>query len=169
LARFQKPVCSGGQMSCFSVLEDHLFPLYHHGVWPRNLRSILYGMLQGVAVLVDSSHACCRCVPSSELFLILCFSSMDKQCYVFHINFSFQMETLILLIISQLGMAKKEERNSKMGTGRETTPSFLGNIKVHICYVFTSLQGAEISSNKIPVDLSQGKLVLLGEEMGGGN
>jgi len=55
------------------------------------LRSILYGTLQGVAVLVDSSHACCSCVPSSELLLILCFSSMGEQCYVFHINLNFQM------------------------------------------------------------------------------
>jgi len=55
------------------------------------LRPTLYGMLQGFAVLVDSLHACCSCVPSSELFLILCFSSMDEQYYVFHINFNFQM------------------------------------------------------------------------------
>jgi len=27
------------------------------------LRSTLYGTLQGVAVLADSSHACCSCVP----------------------------------------------------------------------------------------------------------
>jgi len=55
------------------------------------LRSTLYGVLQGVAVLVDSLHACCSCVPSSELFLILHFSSMGEQCYVFHINLNFQM------------------------------------------------------------------------------
>ena len=45
--------------------------------------SILYGMLQGVAVLVDSSHACCSCVPSSELLLILCFSSTGEHHYFF--------------------------------------------------------------------------------------
>jgi len=50
------------------------------------LRSILYGMLQGVAVLVDS---CCSSVPSSELLLILCFSSMGEHCYVFHMNLNF--------------------------------------------------------------------------------
>jgi len=55
------------------------------------LRSILYAVLQGVAVLVDSSHACCSYVPSSELLLILCFSSVGEQYYVFHINLNFQM------------------------------------------------------------------------------
>jgi len=48
-----------------------------------SLRSILYGVLQGVAVLVDSLHACCSCVPSSEILLSSCFSSMGKKCYVF--------------------------------------------------------------------------------------
>ena len=55
------------------------------------LRSVLCGTLQGVAVWVDSSHACCSCVPSSELLLILCFFSVGEQCYVFHINVNFQM------------------------------------------------------------------------------
>ena len=43
------------------------------------------------AVLVDSSHACCSCVPSSELLLISCFTSMGEHCYVFHINLTFHM------------------------------------------------------------------------------
>jgi len=44
------------------------------------LRSTLYGVLQGVDVLVDSLHACCSSVPSSELLLMSYFSSMGEQC-----------------------------------------------------------------------------------------
>jgi len=92
LARFQKPVGSGDQMSCLSVLQNHFFPLYHHGAWPRSLNSApSSGMLQGVAVWADSSHACGTCVPSSELLLISCFSSMGEHCYIFHIKLNFQM------------------------------------------------------------------------------
>ena len=48
--------------------------------------SVLYGTLQGVAVLVHSSPAYCSCVPSSELLLVSCFSSVGEHCYVFHIK-----------------------------------------------------------------------------------
>ena len=53
--------------------------------------------------------------------------------------------------------------------GKGTRPPSFGTIKLHVCYVFTSFQGAEMSSRQVPVELSQGKLVWPEEEMRGGN
>ena len=118
LARFGKPFGSGGQWPCLGRGLDWVT---HRGPFqpPPFCDSVIYQFKRtisshfiiterghGVSTLlhplwcvagsccVFSSRACCSRVPSSELLWILCFSSVGEQCYVFHVNFNFQMQNL---------------------------------------------------------------------------
>lgn len=71
---------------------------------------------------------------------------------------------------TRLCMAK-QERNSRIGAGgggKRDKVAFFWQYQI-VCYVLNSLQGAEIGSRKVLVELSQGKLVWPGKETGRGN